>query len=283
MANDKAAEGLASLMAREKELLNPTFKDTGREANFSDRISSMFAAPARNAISEGLDKKSLKEAAKAFVAQYGKDPELAPSGPDVAKKLGISGKQFEIDVGPTMAKLIDVPQGTHETGISPESLAGTVIEQGLDPSNYISPGKLLPGVAGTIVKKKASLKAGELITEQGLPAGQKIIQKISNAADTKVGKLGLAEKQRTEEALIKAKSLGRIGKDAEILNSPNNVIPIRNAAAKERAVVSEIKDALSRNFGPQLAAAKTQMEVDSIRRRMDAFRNQYLLSRGFKK
>lgn len=57
-------------------------------------VDTYTGAPSRKALSTLVDKKGLLEAGGQFIEQFGADPEKAPTGKDIAQKLGVGDKSL---------------------------------------------------------------------------------------------------------------------------------------------------------------------------------------------
>jgi hypothetical protein len=107
--------------------------------------------PTQNA---GVGLGDLYESGKAFVNQFGENPDLAPTGKDIATKAGLSTKE-NIVITPYMDP------------VSPAGIAGFLLDLGADPTNAI-PGATVAKMAGKAAVKtggialKSSAKAAEL-------------------------------------------------------------------------------------------------------------------------
>ena len=149
-------------------------------------VDKYTGAPTRAAIEAGMEGESPLEA---FGEQFGEDPGMAPTGKQIAQKLGVTEKNLS-DLAPGL--FTEDPEMAKEwlkfkkggaADISGTGAAGLVIDILADPTNII-PGKVLtaPAKGGLRLGKKVATKTIDGV--EHLYTGGKILSK--NAA-AKVG------------------------------------------------------------------------------------------------
>jgi hypothetical protein len=96
------------------------------------------------------------------------------------------------------------------------------------------------------------------------------INRVKNAAETYVGRKGLADKAAQEQA----RSLAKIEKEAQSMGKMQNPeAQFVDMAARQKALDARAQEAAVRNFGTQVANAKTTDEVEQLRARMEVFKD----------
>ena len=146
-------------------------------------IDKYTGAPARAALGEIItpagEKPSLTDAATTFVNQFGEDPNLAPTGKDIAKRLDFSEKK-------TLFELPVIGE------VSPAGLVGLGIDVAVDPLNLIPVTALVGGVAkgakaGTKLVLKGSAKAADIIP--GVKSAKKVVDTVAEGAKASLNML----------------------------------------------------------------------------------------------
>ena len=132
-------------------------------------IDYVGAAPVRNAIYQAIEAKDENKspdwaALKGFLDQYTKSPESAPTGKDIALKLGVSQQPFPKEF-----------TGGLQTKINPAGVIGFLTDIGADWTNVI-PGRTLGKLAIRSSKDplkqtaKAALKTADIATTTKVPS-----------------------------------------------------------------------------------------------------------------
>lgn len=173
------------------------------------------------------------EGALAAPFNGGANADLAPTWSDIAKKAGIK----------------------NETALKAVQTVGDLA------ANQVG---MMPGVAGTLQKVEG--QGVKFASEIPMVAGQKIVQKITPAAESYVGKKGLesiAQQEIADAAKLSASKAGM------------SDIARGNEMAATAALESKTKEAVSQFYGPLLAKATTQAERDSILRQAATFAKVY--------
>lgn len=182
-------------------------------------VDKYTGAPTRSAISEIIKTPTLSgagEAAKKFVDQFGEDPNLAPTGKDIARQIDISDKPvFSLPVIGDVSKA---------------GMVGFGIDVLADPTNVIPVGAIAKATAKTAVKGAQATAKGAKAVIGGTQKAAELAADVIRA--TKVG----------EQALDKAQALGssvaKIGK---------------KGASVVGGGIENTKLALSKLFNPQIA------------------------------
>lgn len=171
------------------------------------KYETYVTAPARAGVSAALDSKffpgnepdAIDRGASAWWKQFGQDPKLAPTGQEIAKKVGIPDVPFEnpaaVDNGYMLTGFPESAEDMAAQAMSyarkhttPQQVAGKLIDFGADPLLVAPAGKIVGGTlkgAGTIVKNTGAL-AGDLarVTGKGFDAltGGKLGSEVIDAA-----------------------------------------------------------------------------------------------------
>lgn len=158
----------------------------------ANKIDSVTGAPVRRGIVEAMDGKGAGEALSAAASQFGADAATAPTGKDIAKRLGVTdetplservpwlyddtpGKSDVTVIPPFKAGPIDFPGLGVDfrpakgglADVSPAGVAGFATELGTDPTMFFPPAKAakLAGAAmkgGKAAAVKAAVKANKI-------------------------------------------------------------------------------------------------------------------------
>lgn len=129
-----------------------------------DRVNPLGAS-LRSAIGAAQDDKPVGQA---YMNQFLRDPDTAPSGKDIAAKLGVPTTEFN-------TPLIDNPFTGSKFKVSPAGIVGGAAETVLDPTNYI-PGELAARGAtrvGRAIERlapRAAEAAGRFAEERAIKA-----------------------------------------------------------------------------------------------------------------
>lgn len=123
-------------------------------------IDAVTGAPTRKAIGAAMDGSN---PVSAFVGQFGENPDHAPTGKDLAKRIGFNDRPLSEDIPSLYSETGDEWLKFKKDGPmdwSPAGVAGFGIDVAADPTNFI-PGKSVIGVAGKGVTAGTDLaKAG---------------------------------------------------------------------------------------------------------------------------
>lgn len=225
-----------------KETSGPNMIDQIRDnpeflkESFEKQSKAPYAA-LRSSISEA--QKGNLGAALAAPFAGGANAETAPTWSDIAKNAGIKDE-----------KALKVVQTIGDLA-----------------ANQVG---MMPGVAGTIGKVEG--QGVKFANEIPMVAGQKIIQKITPAAESYVGKKGIEQIAQNE---IKDAALAAAKKAEQ--GAGMSAIAKQNMATAETALEAKTKQAVSDYYGPLLSKAKTPAERDSVLRQAATFAKVYKL------
>lgn len=160
----------------------PSKKPAGLSA--LETISSYTDAPTRAALGNLVDTGNPLAAAGAFKDAWGSDPKTAPTGTQIATKLGISDKELS----PTLAKTVGGMMGPLGAGLAEPALkavdatnadvVGTGIDFGADWTNIPFGGAMK--LAGSAAKMApGAVKAGEL-AQKAIAVPGKLLTKVAS-------------------------------------------------------------------------------------------------------
>lgn len=165
--NGDAAQGLETPLQRVSSAILKPIVAAGKF------IDSYTGAPVRSAIGALQNNQN---PISAYANQFGANPELAPTGKDIATKAGISPEQ-------------KIKLGTLGT-VSPAGVAGLAIDVLADPTLVLPLGKIAEG-GGKILKGVGDLATGGLVSH-GVTAAKSTFEASKNAL-SKLFNPGIAE------------------------------------------------------------------------------------------
>lgn len=158
----------------------------GKASRFFDSVTG---APVRAAVGAMQEGKNPREVGSAAYEQFGKNPDLAPTGKDIAKKFGVPDTEF--DTG------IYINPFTHEqVKTSPAGLVGTGVDVALDPTTYLT------GALGGALEKSAAATVGKL--------EPKITEYLSQKAAERAVKAGTGQSIKDIRRIAKSSTKGAI-------------------------------------------------------------------------
>lgn len=159
-------------------------------------------APVRAAADTLLDGKGLAETVRSFKNQWGENPALAPTGKEIAKKVGFSDKADPI------------------TGISAADGMGVVADIGLDLSNVVPVGAAVKGAytASKMIGKGATLGAGKIIGGSADNIANAMVHSGGAVEDTVKGFLKGLNPKKAEDLNVALDIANRHGIPADALS-----------------------------------------------------------------
>lgn len=162
-------------------------KGIGTVAHTVDKYTG---APVRAAVGAYQDDKPVGEA---FVNQFLREPETAPTGKDIAAKAGVSTKEFN-------TPLIMNPFTMEKAKVSPAGIVGAGVEAATDPTTY------LPGIG----EAKLLEKGGQAVSK----ISPKVAEYLQNVAKERAVKAATGENAGAlrKIARVKGQSGGDIDK-----------------------------------------------------------------------
>lgn len=197
----------------------------------SRAVDKYTGAPVRAAVGAAQEGRPILQA---YGQQFGEDPALAPTGKQIASRLGLSEEEFH-------TPLITNPFTDERLKVSPAGVAGGVIETALDPTTYI-PGKLAAsGLArGAGVVERNAPRLAESAARFAEERAVKAATGESRAAIKKLAKVKGQSAGDVDRALANLRGAGRTLLEADDagapavgwLSTPEDIG--RNAAAKKQ-------------------------------------------------
>jgi hypothetical protein len=180
-----------------------------------DRYSG--SAAARKAVGDFIDTGSLAQAGSGFINQYGADPAIAPTGKELAEKMGLSAQNQTIPRNPMAvadeARAFKRPGETIEQSqarasqpsevASPAAMVGFGLDVALDPINALpfvpvakAGGKVSAALRGSAAAAKDAAKAAD-----NFATGGKLVRVADVAGGT--GKFALESAKQARIRLSK--------------------------------------------------------------------------------
>jgi hypothetical protein len=171
----------------------PQSKSLGESAlelvsDFGKKVDSYTGAPTRSAIGALQDGKN---PITAFGKQFGENPDLAPTGKEIAEKAGASTKTYgellpedfyDVDMKADFPAM-QAGQAQMFKNVSPAGAAGLAIDVTADPT-LIIPGK---AISKTV---EAGGNAARFLTKEGASLAGKAANKVGNVTKAVVTKTG---------------------------------------------------------------------------------------------
>jgi hypothetical protein len=231
-----------------REIVNPQIESKSlitQVGELYDQYSG--SAPLRSAVGSFIDNGSIKQSLGTFSNQYGADPNQAPTGMELAQKMGLSDETLpgQIQISDAQkerqAKLGGNYGPTPQGGsLSQASVAGFGLDVALDPLNLI-PFALVGKVAGK--GAKYALKGSAAAAEAAI-GGTKVYKAGEFIADTgKMGVDSIVKARKHVEHLFNPKVLPDFDKSREVLQAngiateyiPESIIYGKNSVASRAA------------------------------------------------
>lgn len=144
-----------------------------------NKYETYVTAPARAGVSAALDSKffpgnepdALDRGTSAWWKQFGEDPKLAPTGQEIAKKIGVPDVPFTnpkyVDDGHLLTGFPETPEDMAAQALNyarknttAQQAVGKALDLGVDPLLAVAPGKVIGGTlkgAGSLVKNTGAL------------------------------------------------------------------------------------------------------------------------------
>ncbi len=217
------------------------FKDTGRESSgYAESIDSLVGAPARLAIEKARAGEISLDALKSIFNQIGADPELAPTGYDIASK--ITDNPY---LGTILATAIDFGAQLPGTGFIKPGIIGEIknikgMGHIIDASEQFT-SRLSPGAAQKLLEKNLGDKRFEPSAAKNV--GKKFWHDANDHSFTDEAK-GLLDNlsarygpdHKIEEKLLAAQSGPH---HMPYVSPPGADFPLPNYSAKPTGVIGE--------------------------------------------
>jgi hypothetical protein len=157
-------------------------------------IDSYGGAPTRAAIASLQNGGGASGAMSAFKNQFGSDPNLAPTGKDIAAKAGFSTDALlspnaqklasaAIKSGPLGFIADKAMPGSVENAVSasPAAIVGTGINVAADPMTYVPVGDVAKGIVGSVAKSADAIGEGATaLGRTASTAGTKAVSKLGS-------------------------------------------------------------------------------------------------------